>query len=274
MGRRPSRLNPNNPVEAFALELRALRDAAGPAGTVTATCRAAGITRTTYYAWLSGKQLPGRDALERVVRPWGGDIAYWLERRRRAEEEAGSPTDRPRPRRGAAAQEDDTATAEPGPTPSDLFVPSDKVIELWKSSQQKSLREARDLLLHLGYTGQQRGQLATYTILTLSGINPGRSWSDAFNPTLRAVEILQFIQSQYAKEYAANTREALRRSILHPFIEDRLVVVNPDMPDRPINSPKWCYRLSDRALDLVRKNGQRGFWADLRQYHEWRLQKP
>ncbi|MGW7020440.1 hypothetical protein ACWGGS_13980 [Streptomyces decoyicus] len=86
MGRRPSPLDPDDPLHAFAIELRALRDVAGSDGTFKATCARVGISRSTYFAWLGGKQLPGRDLLELVVESWGGDIAYWLERRRQAEQ--------------------------------------------------------------------------------------------------------------------------------------------------------------------------------------------
>ncbi|WP_158716943.1 hypothetical protein [Streptomyces rimosus] len=85
MGRRPKALNPNDPLHAFAIDLNALRDAAGPAGKLGATCAAAGITRSTYYAWLSGAQLPSGDLLEVVVKLWGGDVAQWTERRRKAQ---------------------------------------------------------------------------------------------------------------------------------------------------------------------------------------------
>ncbi|MFD9569755.1 hypothetical protein ACFWBI_07920 [Streptomyces sp. NPDC059982] len=47
------------------------------------------ITRATYYAWLGGTQLPGRDALDLLIKAWGGDRAYWLKRRRQAEQGAG-----------------------------------------------------------------------------------------------------------------------------------------------------------------------------------------
>jgi len=63
MGRRPKPLDPANPLHAFAVELRTLRDAAGASGLCDPTCERVGITRTTYYAWLGGKQLPGVDVL-------------------------------------------------------------------------------------------------------------------------------------------------------------------------------------------------------------------
>ncbi|WP_137034667.1 hypothetical protein [Streptomyces albus] len=68
------------------MELKTLRDAAGKAGLVKPTCEAAGIHRTTYYAWLSGKQIPNVDALSLVVKAWGGDPQHWLHRRQKAVE--------------------------------------------------------------------------------------------------------------------------------------------------------------------------------------------
>jgi hypothetical protein len=79
VGRRRKRLDPSHPLHAFAIELRDLRDAAGPAGACKATCELVGIHRTTYYAWLQGTQLPGarrlgthREGVERRYRILGG----------------------------------------------------------------------------------------------------------------------------------------------------------------------------------------------------------
>ncbi len=42
---------------------------------------------------------------------------------------------------------------------------------------------------------------------------------------------------------------------MHQFIQAFLVVENPDQPDRPTNSPKWCYQVEPKALDLFRTFG-------------------
>ncbi|MFH8595375.1 hypothetical protein [Streptomyces rimosus] len=59
-----------------------------------------GINRSTYYAWLSGAQLPGRDVLNLLIRAWGGEPTHWLERRREVEEALEPP--RPTPKAPSA----------------------------------------------------------------------------------------------------------------------------------------------------------------------------
>ncbi|WP_177235138.1 helix-turn-helix domain-containing protein [Streptomyces sp. MUSC 14] len=86
MGRRPKPLDPNQPLHAFAIQLRLLRDRAGAASSEKETCERAEIGRSTYYSYLNGENLPSRENLERVIKAWGGDVAAWLELRRQAEE--------------------------------------------------------------------------------------------------------------------------------------------------------------------------------------------
>lgn len=86
MGRRPNQLDPSIPLHRFAIELRKLRDSAGAAGGCQATCKSAGISKATYYAWLSGVQLPGRAAFELTIASWRGDLQFWLLLRRDIED--------------------------------------------------------------------------------------------------------------------------------------------------------------------------------------------
>ncbi len=67
--------------------------------------------------------------------------------------------------------------------------------------------------------------------------------------------ILQFCKEHYGRQYAANSRETIRRGTLHQFIQAGLVVENPDNLDRPKNSPNWCYQIESTALDLCRTWG-------------------
>jgi BsuBI/PstI restriction endonuclease HTH domain len=54
---------------------------------------------------------------------------------------------------------------------------------------------------------------------------------------------MDWIRDHYGKNYAANSRETIRRFTLHQFAEALLVEQNPDNPDRPVNSLKWCYQI-------------------------------
>ena len=45
-----------------------------------------------------------------------------------------------------------------------------------------------------------------------------------------------------------------------------LIVENPDQPDRPVNSPKWCYQIHPRARDVIREARSSQFQAVLAAY--------
>ncbi|MFI9205537.1 helix-turn-helix domain-containing protein [Streptomyces sp. NPDC053048] len=89
MPRRLSHLDSKDgPLPRFALELRALRDAAGfDAPTVDQIAARSRIPRSTLYAALRGRRVPTRPVLGALVRAWGGDPAEWLMKRTAVEAE-------------------------------------------------------------------------------------------------------------------------------------------------------------------------------------------
>jgi hypothetical protein len=66
---------------------------------------------------------------------------------------------------------------------------------------------------------------------------------------------MDFSRDHYGKEYAPNSRETFRRFTMHQFVEAGIAVQNPDQPDRPINSPNWCYQIEPHALELIKTYG-------------------
>lgn len=77
---------------------------------------------------------------------------------------------------------------------------------------------------------------------------------------------MDWIRDHYGRNYAANSRETIRRFTLHQFADALLVEQNPDNPDRPINSPNWCYQIHPRALEVIRTFGQSKHDATLKRY--------
>ncbi len=77
---------------------------------------------------------------------------------------------------------------------------------------------------------------------------------------------MDWISDNYDVAYAANTRETVRRFTLHQFASAMLVEQNPDDPGRPVNSPKWCYRLRPRALEVIQAYGTELFDSFLARY--------
>jgi hypothetical protein len=70
---------------------------------------------------------------------------------------------------------------------------------------------------------------------------------------------MAFIQENYGKKYAENTRETIRRQTLHQFEQAALAVRNPDEPTRPTNSPNNVYKASDESLAAITKFGTQGW---------------
>ena len=64
-----------------------------------------------------------------------------------------------------------------------------------------------------------------------------------------------WMADEYGKAYAPNTRETIRRYTLHQFMEMGLVLLNPDDPGRPTNSPKNVYQIEPSALGVLRTFG-------------------
>jgi len=63
----------------------------------------------------------------------------------------------------------------------------------------------------------------------------------------------------YGKEYAANSRETIRRQTIHQFEQARIVDRNPDDPSRPTNSGKNAYALTDDVLPVLKAYGTKRF---------------
>jgi len=117
------------------------------------------------------------------------------------------------------------------------------------------VEEARRLLGLLGFDRERANERSAMTLLALLHLRPGDSWSQAQAPMLGTRAIMDWIAKHYGQAYAPNTRETIRRFTLHQFAAALLVEQNPDAPDRPVNSPKWCYQVHTRALDVIRVFG-------------------
>ena len=90
-------------------------------------------------------------------------------------------------------------------------------------------------------------------LLALLALRPSSPWSKAGSPRLRTVELMAWLRDRYGRDYKPNTRETIRRQTLHQFVEAGLVLLNPDAPDRPVNSPNNCYQVAPRALEIAVK---------------------
>lgn len=113
---------------------------------------------------------------------------------------------------------------------------------------------------------EQTNERAALTLLGLLDLGPEQRWSDASNPLRGVLAIMEFALARYGKRWKPNTRETVRRFTLHQFLDAGIVVANPDQPDRPINSPAFCYQVPDELLAALRTFGTRRWPGRLKDY--------
>ena len=115
------------------------------------------------------------------------------------------------------------------------------------------INEAITILKAIGLPKAQQNERSGLTLLALLDLKKAAPWSKSKKRIIRIHDILIFIQEHYGKQYAENTRETIRRQTLHQFEQAGVVIRNPDNPDRPTNSPKTVYAITDEALESISK---------------------
>lgn len=126
--------------------------------------------------------------------------------------------------------------------------------------------EALFILKALGLPKGQQNERSALTLLALVDLEENTPWPRAKSRLIRIHDILVFIQENYRKRYAENTRETIRRQTLHQFEQAAIAVRNPDNPSRPTNSPNNVYQASDEALETIRKFGGREWKGKLEEF--------
>jgi len=113
--------------------------------------------------------------------------------------------------------------------------------------------EALSILKALGLPRAQQNERSALTLLPVADLKKKTPWSKAKSRFIRIHDILVFIQENYGKRFAENTRETIRRQTLHQFEQAALAIRNPDNPSRPTNSPNNVYMVTDEALEVLQK---------------------
>lgn len=121
----------------------------------------------------------------------------------------------------------------------------------------RKLKQAQAVLEGLGLPPAQCNEISGYTLLALCGIRSRDRWSKASRASLTISKgIMAFIEREYKKTYAPNTRETFRRQVLHQFVQAKVADYNPDDPGLSTNSPRAHYAISEPALAAIRTFGR------------------
>jgi adenine-specific DNA-methyltransferase len=117
------------------------------------------------------------------------------------------------------------------------------------------IEQAQEVLEALGLPSAQQNEVSALTLLALAHLSEKMPWKDAASQSLRVHDILVKIKQDYGREYAENSRETIRRKVLHQLEQAGIVVRNADDPLRSTNSGLNNYILSDLVLDVLRSFG-------------------
>jgi hypothetical protein len=129
------------------------------------------------------------------------------------------------------------------------------------------IKEAQTILKDLGLPVAQQNEISALTLLALCGVKKSDNWKDAQRSSLKVTKgIMAFMAKQYKRHYAPNTRETVRRQVLHQFVQARLADYNPDKPSLPVNSPNAHYAISMAALGVIRTFGTNRWQAALTKF--------
>jgi hypothetical protein len=126
--------------------------------------------------------------------------------------------------------------------------------------------EALEILQALGLPLAQQNERSALTSLALAGLGPKDSWAKTKSRALRIWDIMGFMRDKYGKDYAANSRETIRRQTAHQFEQARLVDRNADDPSRPTNSGANCYSLTHAAMTVLRTYGTQAFDSSIEKF--------
>lgn len=128
------------------------------------------------------------------------------------------------------------------------------------------IQDALNILISLGLPRAQHNERTALCLLSLLDITPQKLWHESESPLIGITPIMDWVRIHYQKDYAPNTRETIRRQSMHQFVDAGIALYNPDMPDRPVNSPKAVYQIAPATLSLIRSFGTSEWHNNLAEY--------
>ena len=134
------------------------------------------------------------------------------------------------------------------------------------AARKRRLAEAIKALTALQFAPKQRNETAAYTLLAVLDLQPDAPWAEAQAPLRGITPVIDFVAAAYGMRYAPNTRETVRDDAVKFFVEEGLLLRNPDDPNRPTTSGKTVYQIEPLALALLRKVGTIEWTPALQQY--------
>ncbi len=138
------------------------------------------------------------------------------------------------------------------------------------TKKQARINEALSVLNQLGLPIEQLNERTAICLLALLDLPITKNWNEATNPMMGIRAILDFARKKMGHNYAENTRESFRKYSVKQLVAAGLLLLNPDEPDRAVNSSKNCYQVEPAALALLSQFGSKSWKKSLVTYLETR----
>lgn len=135
-----------------------------------------------------------------------------------------------------------------------------------KSKKTARIKEALSILKDLGMPRPQMNERSALCLLAILNLASEKKWAEAESPLMGITPIMDWVRKHYAKKYAPNTRETIRRQTMHQFVQAGIALYNPDRPDRPVNSPHAVYQIEPICLAALHTFGTRSYKKHLANY--------
>lgn len=127
-----------------------------------------------------------------------------------------------------------------------------------------NLKISKEILASIGMPEKQSSDLAALTLLAMAGLHKNSGWQEAKRDWIRIHDIIQFVNINYNRTYAENSRETFRKQAIHHF---RIAGIIEDN-GKATNSPNDRYRLTTEFLNLIVNYGAEGWRRQLQNFLE------
>ena len=129
-----------------------------------------------------------------------------------------------------------------------------------------TVQESQDILRAFEFDRKRTNETSARTLLALAGLDESSTWADATNERMGVRYILDWMRGPLRHPIAENSRETIRRFVLHQFVDAGFCLYNDDDPARPTNSSKNNYRLNPEALLTIKLYGTPDFVPAVEEY--------
>lgn len=119
------------------------------------------------------------------------------------------------------------------------------------------IEEAKEILCALRVPAKQQNNMCCCVLLALADLKEEQPWNSASNNWIRIHDVIAFANGSYGTTYAENSRETFRKEAIHHFRNAAFIEDNGNVT----NSPKYCYRLTEEMLELIKSFGTYD-WAE------------